>query len=155
MQAQNIDRLFTNLTFEKTATEIVSAANTKISQINAKIEERVGRISTLREENRITDAVLVDVLNQMREAANKGREVHVYNSTVASSSGRTEEVAVGAGLINNLLTEQDFITAEKQQVERLNFIVRNLRDVTKYTPSGSPFVQKFTLSFDELRFLGF
>lgn len=152
MQVQSIDRMF-NFTFEKTADEIKTAATKKVKAIQDKIEERGIRIKKMREEHKITDAVLIDIQQQMR--ANERNMATVYNSTVQSNDGVGEmTVSVGAGVINFILTEADFISGEKAQVEHLDLMVRNLRDVTRRTASGTTYIELFKLSYDELKFLG-
>lgn len=153
MQVQSIDRMF-NFTFEKTAEEITAAATKKALAIRDKIEERGVRIKKMREEHKITDAVLIDIQQQMR--ANERNMAAVYNSTVQSNDGVGEmTVSVGAGVINFILTEADFISGEKTQVEHLDLMVRNLRDVTRRTANGTTYVELFKLTYDELKFLGF
>ena len=152
MQVQSIDRMF-NFTFEKSAEEITAAAIKKATAIRVKVEERVGRIKAMRDEHKITDAVLIDIQQQMR--ANERNMATIYNSTVPSRDGGEMTVSVGAGVINFILTEYDFISGEKAQVEHLDLMVRNLRDVTRRTASGSTYVELFKLSYDELKFLGF
>lgn len=153
MQVQSIDRMFL-FTFEKTSLEVIGAATNKVAQIAAKIDERAARIKRMREEHGVTDAVLIDIQNQMR--ANERSAVTMYNSTVQSNDGAGQvTVAVGAGVINFLLTEQDFISGEKAQVERLEVIINNLRPVTRYTANGTSYIEPVKLSYDELKFLGF
>ena len=154
MEVQNIDRMF-NLTFEKNADEIIIAATNKAIDIRRKIEERVVRIRKMREEHRITDAVLIDIQNQMRADKQRGMAA-VYNSSQALSDGTGEEmISVGAGVINFILTEQDFIGGEKAQVERLDLVTRNLKPITRRTANGVEYVELFKLSYEELKFLGF
>lgn len=155
MQVQSIDNMF-NFTFEKTADEIVAAAKKKTGEIRNKIEERGVRIQKMRMEHKVTDAVLIDIQNQMRAQAKRGVESMTYTSNTQTSAGSVqEEVTIGAGVINFLLTEQDHMDGEKAQVERLDTIVRNLRDVTAYTAGGTPYVVKPKLGYAELKYLGF
>ncbi len=153
MQVQNVDHMF-NFTFEKTADEIKEACGRKLLAIAAKIEERSMRIKKMRDEHKITDAILLDIQEQMRADAKRGLAAQ-YTSNKMSGGGTGEEVTVGAGVINFILTEQDFIGGEKAQAERLNLIVRNLRPISGITANGTTYVQPFKLSYDELKFLGF
>ena len=153
MQAQSISNMF-NFTFEKTADEILGAARIKRTTIVNKIVERSARIHKMREEHKVTDTVLLDIQNQMRAQAKRGIEAMSYTSNVSTNSG-SEEVTIGAGVINFLLTEQDYIDAEKASVEKLDVIVRNLKDVYAYTSTGAPYLTKFKMSYEELKFLGF
>jgi hypothetical protein len=155
MQAQNINHLFTRFTFQKTTSEIVTKAKTQISRLYAKIEERQQRVNTLRSTYQITDAAFADILTQMRENDRKNNHVQNYSTRTTDNQGVAKEIQIGAGVVNNLLTESDFITAERQQIERLTFIVNNLRDVQKTSSNGTSYVEPHVLSFEELEFLGF
>lgn len=156
MQVQNIDRLF-HFTFEKSADEIVAAAKKKSMELLDKVEKRSVRIQKMRAEHKVTDAVLIDIQHQMRAQQKRGEQDRMsYTSNAPTTAGGPEEeVTIGAGVINFLLTEQDHMDGEKAQVERLEMIVRNLRDVTAYTASGTPIVVKPKLSYEELKYLGF
>lgn len=155
MQVQRIDSMF-NFTFEKTSEEIVTASTKKAKDIRNKIEERGIRIKKMRDEHKVTDAVLLDIQNQMRAQQKRGVETMSYTSNAQSSGGGVqEEVTIGAGVINFLLTEQDHIDGEKSQVERLDTIIRNLRPVTGYAPDGSTYTVRPKLSYEELKYLGF
>lgn len=154
MQVQRIDNMF-NITFEKTAEEIKTFATKKSAAIQTKIEERQSRIKKMRAEHKITDVVLNDIMNQMRAAAHNALVAN-YSSTVKSDSDATEEtVTVGAGAVNFILTEQDFITGERAQVERLDLLVRNVKNVHRRTANGTEYVELFRLTHEELKFLGF
>lgn len=154
MQVQNISHYF-QFTFEKTTAEIVAAAQRKEREIRSKIEEREGRVGRIRSEYKITDAVLIDLLSQAR-AAQKRNDVALmnYSSSVKTQDddGAMTSVTVGAGVVNMLLTERDFIDGEKSQADRLSMIARNLRD---YTDERGIVRTAHRLSTDELRFLGF
>jgi hypothetical protein len=155
MQVQRIDNMF-NFTFEKTADEIITAAKKKVVDVRNKIEERGMRIQKMRAEHKVSDAVLIDIQNQMRAQEKRGVERMSYTSNAQTSAGGVqEEVTIGAGVINFLLTEQDHMDGEKGQVERLETIIRNLRDVTAYTAGGTPFIVKPKLGYEELKYLGF
>jgi len=157
MQVQRIDNMF-NFTFEKTADEIVTAAKKKKSvDIRNKIEERGVRIQKMRTKHKVTDAVLIDIQNQMRtqEKARQRNRMSYTSNAQTSTGGVQEEVTIGTGVINFLLTEQDHMDGEKSQVEWLETIIRNLRDVTGYTANGTPIVVKPKLGYEELKYLGF
>jgi hypothetical protein len=155
MIPKRIDHMF-NFTFEKTTAEIVTASTKKAMEIRNKIEERGLRIKKMRDEHKVTDAVLLDIQNQMRAQQKRGVESQSYTSNARSSGGGSqEEVTVGAGVINFLLTEQDYIDAEKAEVEKLDAINRNLKDITAYAPDGTAYIKKFTIGYDELKYLGF
>lgn len=146
-----------NFTFEKTSDEIIAASKKKVVDVRNKIEERGVRIKKMREEHKVTDAVLIDIQNQMRAQQKRGEQNQMsYTSNVqASAGGVQEEVTIGAGVINFLSTEQDHLDGEKVQVERLDTIIRNLRDVTGYTANGTSYVVRPKLNYEELKYLGF
>lgn len=155
MQVQRIDSMF-NFTFEKTSEEIVTAAKKKAGDIRNKIEERGVRIKKMRDEHKVTDAVLIDIQNQMRAQQKRGEERMSYTSNAQTSGGGVqEEVTIGAGVINFLLTEQDHMDGEKSQVERLDTMMRNLREVRRRTANGDSYVELFKVGYEELKYLGF
>lgn len=157
MHVQAITHLF-NFRYQKSSEDIRSACKTKIVAVRAKIEEREARIRRIREEYRITDAALVDILAQARQTRN-AQVMYRYTSKGAGPRSHAgagdidddEEVMIGAGVVNNLLTERDFIDGEREQVRKLELIVRNLRDL----PDDEGVVQGHPLTNEELEFLGF
>lgn len=153
MQVQNISHLF-SFTFEKSTTEIVAACKTKVSALKAKIEERETRVNRIRTEYEITDAVLIDLLSQARAATKQNNQLMNYssNAAVTNDSGAPSIVTVGAGVVNMLLTERDFIDGEKGQADKLSMIARNLRD---YVDDRGITRTAHRLGSDEIRFLGF
>ena len=86
MQVQRIDNLF-NFTFEKSAADIIDKAKAKALAIASKIEEREGRIRRAREEHKITDAVLLDIMVQSRDQMQRGAMAIAYSTTVRSDDG--------------------------------------------------------------------
>ncbi len=148
---QQIHNMF-NFSFEKPSADIVAAAKKKIDSIQAKIKEREHRVARVREEYKIDDKAFIELLTQARKAAGAGVMSYSVSNSVVGSSKMTEDViTVAAGVVNHLLTENDFIEGEKSQVEKLEVIVRNLADIAD--DNGKP--RGHRLSFDELRFLGF
>lgn len=170
MQAQRIDGMFHGLRFEKTAKEIVDKARAKVTALRGKIAERAERIKKLRAEYEIDDAALIELLTQARKAAQRREDRATFsysNSTVGASGGDKgpQERTIGAGAVNFLLTESDFLEAEKEQVKRLELIAGNLRDLPDRTlhampPGGGGSTDTrpaatFQLTFEELEYLGF
>jgi hypothetical protein len=159
MQVQQIGNMF-RYEYQKTAVELVTAMTTKVTSIKAKVEERIARIAKVRTEYRITDAALLDVMKQARQAQKAGAMIMNYSTSSTGSTGMTdgsggEQITVGAGIVNFLLTEQDFIEGEQAQVERLELVMRNLKDPVAYTRDGQPYTQLVSISHDEAKFLGF
>lgn len=155
MQAQRIDNML-NFPFQKSAEEIRGQAAIKVYDIEAKIEERIKRVKKTREDYGITDAVLNDIMIQMREQEKRGHAAQMYTSKTLSDDQNTErEVSVGAGVINMLLTENDYIEVEKSHVAKLKTIMRNLQNIKKVTSNGVEYNEPLSLSYAELTFLGF
>ena len=152
MQVQNISHLF-SFTFEKSTTEIVEACQKKERDLRAKMEEREARVTRIRSEYKITDAVLIDLLSQARAASKRNDALMNYssNAAVSNDTGVPQTVTVGAGVVNMLLTERDFIDGEKAQADKLSVIARNLRD---YTDERGIVRTAHRLGYDEIRFLG-
>ncbi len=150
MRAERIDSMF-NYRFEKSSAEIIDKGNLKVNQIKAKMEERAKRIREVRSEYKITEAVLVDLLQQARAAGGSQRMSFSTNARDARGGLTEETITVGAGVVNMILTEQDFIDAERASIERLSLVVRNLKDL----PDQTGAVRGHGMSFDELKFLGF
>ncbi len=153
MQVQNISHYF-QFQFEKTTSEIVASCLRKESEIRAKVEEREGRVRKVRAEYKITDSVLIDLLSQARAASKRNDAMLSNYSSRAVDEGGDEPhvVTVGAGVVNMLLTERDFIDGERAQADRLSIVARNLRD---FVDERGIKRESHRLSFDELRFLGF
>jgi hypothetical protein len=157
MQVTNLDNSFRNLTYYKTAAEIKEAALSKIDKLNAKIENRLKRVTGLRKEYGIDDAALVQLLQAARKQQNASMSYTYSTSNAAVGGGsKMEERTIGAGVVNNLMTENDFIESEKDQVEALSLIVRNLKPILKHSANGQELPDGgFVLNTDELRYLGF
>jgi hypothetical protein len=155
MQVQRLDGMF-NFTYEKSSAEIVDRAKVKAAQLRAKIEEREVRIRRVREEYKITDAVLIDILAKARAAAKRGENMISYSNSLPPQDGdQPEEVTIGAGVVNLLLTEGDHIEGEKANVDKLDMIVRNLKDKREFAPDGKEYAAGYQLSSTELKYLGF
>jgi hypothetical protein len=155
MHVQRIDNIF-NFNYVKTAAEIVQRAKEKAAQLRAKIEEREARIRRVREEYKITDTVLLDIMNKARAASKRGENMISYSNTVQPPEGGSqEEITIGAGIVELLFTEEDHIAGERVNVEKLDMIVRNLKDKRRFAPDGKEYTEGHELTTPELRFLGF
>lgn len=153
MHAKMIDHLF-RFTYQKSAAEIIEKMRTKIDKVKDKIEERQRRLADLRREHAIDDAALIQLLTAARKNVNA--QSYSYTSNVSATSRGMEERTIGAGVVNNLLTENDFIESERDAVKRMEMIVRNLKPIPHYASSGTPLPeQEFELGQEELEYLGF
>jgi hypothetical protein len=159
MRAQTIEHMFSDITFRKTAPEILDKVKTKMEALQAKIEQRQKRLVDLRREHDIDDGSLIQLLQAARKAQNQGAATFTYSKMSNASVGdgsQMEERTIGAGVVNNLLTESDFIEAEREQIAMLDLIRRNLRPVLEFASDGVGLPDRgFQLSRDELKYLGF
>lgn len=148
MQAQRIDHLFSGFTFMKSSNEIITAANNKIAHLQGKIEKRETSLKKLKSDHGVDDATMTNILLAMRQQA--GAQSYTVNKM---NNGRVtdEQVTVSAGVINNILTEQDGILADKASLEKLQVIARNLKDL----PDKDGKFYGHQLDYNELVYLGF
>lgn len=154
-------RLFNQFRYEKTAGEIKVQAEKKVSALAAKIKEREGRIADLRATHDIDETAMVRLLNQARQdAQNDHRTAFTYlasNGPPGPQAASRPERTIGAGVVSHLLEELDLIEAERAAIERLEAVMRNLRPLKRHTTSNGTRYDEdaFSLSYDELQFLGF
>lgn len=155
MQPRGTGHMF-QWSIEKTADEIKQKASAKIDFLKKKIEERQGRVDRLREEYQIDDKAFIQLLQAARKQAGAERFSYTHNSVTPAGQNQMEEKTIGAGVVNNLLTESDFIESERSDVRRLSTIVRNLRPLPRVTTTGATYEENtFGVSHEELEFLGF
>lgn len=162
MHAQTIEHILHNVTYKKTIDEIKEKVSAKITEVKAKIETRIGRVEALRKEHEIDDKALIQLLTEAREQQNgRSAEKMSYSYSVSNTNGPSgekamEERVIGAGVVNHLLTENDFIQAEKSAVARLELLNRNIRPYTEHDHNGVPYtVNEFSVSEADLKYLGF
>lgn len=159
MQAINIIHMFGGLSFEKTATEIASKMKEKVGKLRAKVEERQKRIADLRKAHDIDDSDLIQLLQQARKQANSSASQYSYSKSANMGGGKTvmEERSIGAGVVNHLLTESDYIDSEKDQADRLELMASNLRPIPRFATGNGASIppEDFALTYDELKYLGF
>jgi len=153
MQAEvQTSRMFNGFSYTKTTKQIVDAMQKRIVELRQKIKDREERLVALRTTHDITDAMLVDLFRQARNAAKVGHEALAYSTVRAVGSTMKTETSIGAGVVNNLLTEGDFIEAERKDADRLELIARNLGPVVD---SNGKEIDKHQLDLAEIKYLGF
>ncbi len=147
--------MFGNFCYEKSIDEIKEKMAEKIAFLKTKIEERLRRIVRLREEFGISDSEMIDLLTQYGNELVSNRVVNTSISYTTKASNGDQKI-IGAGVVQNLMTEKSLIETEKDSVEKMERISRNLRPVRHITPDGAEWFQtSFRLSEDELEYLGF
>lgn len=158
MRADKIDSMF-RFYYEKSSVEIKAQMQIKISQLTAKIAEREKRIQDARTANGITDEVLIKLYELARKQAKMESDNNIMSYSVSNSvrkpeGGMTEEtLTIGAGVVNMLLTEGDFLESERSSVTRLQLIIRNLQDLPSDKPPHG--LKGHELTEQELNWLGF
>lgn len=149
--ARSMSHMFGRFQFEKTIDEIKAAMLTKIEFLTAKISERKARIAAIRREFDISDEALIQVLSQ---AVDAGKASSNMSYTLPTTDGSTK--LIGAGVVQNILTENHHIEQEKEICDKMRSILRNLRPVVHHTSDGGSWKQtSWTLTDDEIEFLGF
>lgn len=152
MKPQSINGIL-NFAYEKTTLEIKFKIEEKLKLLRRKVEEREERVARVRAEYKVTDEQIIDMLARARSQAQN--IISNISYTITSDDG-AETVTVGAGVINALLTERDFIESEHAQITKLELIDRNLRDRVYYSDDGVKHERVYhTLTQAELDYLGF
>lgn len=143
----DIHHLFNGLVFSATPDKILPAVERKIAELTSKITERKGRIAKIREEHEITDGDLILLLQIVARQSTEAFYTLVSNVHRAplGQEARSQEVerVIPAGIVKNLMAEQEMIDSETELCRRLGIVRRNL-------PEG----KDQTLSFYDLEFLG-
>lgn len=148
-----------HLSYRKTAKEIVGAAISKVASLKSKIEERKLRIEAIRKEFDIDDKALIELLTAARKQSQAmsfsySTSTSMSNATVGNK-GRMEEKQIAAGVVNNLMTEQDTIEGEKDQVKKLELVIRNLQEFPNYQNGVELPTTGFPMTEEDLEYLGF
>lgn len=159
-----VEQMF-HTNFEKPVAEVKAKVIAKVEKIKQKIEERIVRVKNLRAEHGIDDAALIELLTQARNAAKRNNAAMQYsytsNAPVGASANGTMSVekTIGAGVVNHLMTENDFIESERDEVKRLELYARNVTETRNWDarrlPGELPPVVGVHLSYDELEYLGY
>jgi len=156
MMAQEIDEMF-SFKYEKTAKEIRDKSKEKIDTLTAKIKEREGRVTRIREQHKITDADMAELYEQRSRQGIQSIAYKFSNSAMRSSPERMEERTIEANVVNGIFTERDAIAADTSNIKKLNMIIRNLRPLARTTTETAESYTEdaFVLTDAELEFLGF
>lgn len=142
MKGIEIEAMFNGLVFQRMGEEIRTKAAARIEAIKAKIEDRRARVMRICKENEISDADMVELLQQALHAANQRMQMQFY--TIKSGGGLLEDRSIAVGVVNNIAAEKEAIADEQDQLARLGLIVRNIEGQSMHK-----------LSFKELDYLGF
>jgi ABC-type multidrug transport system fused ATPase/permease subunit len=138
-------RLFGQVKFTKKGSEIRTATKRKLGVLRTKLVERAKRIKVIRAQYKIDDAAFAELALKYAQIQQQRMYSSVSNVTVTTKAGdEFREIAVPAGVLMNIMSEREMAENEKQQIERLETMCRNI------APGG-----QHELSFFELDYLGF
>lgn len=158
-----------HFSYQKTTDEILEKVGTKAEAVKAKIAEREQRIRDLRKAHDISDQDLIQIFSQAAQATREGQSRMSYSissnsvGTVAahpgsgSSGAATEERLIGAGVVQNFLSESNLIETEKADLKKLESIKRNLRPLIHHSSdTGAGYVESYvSMTEEDLEYLGF
>lgn len=147
------DTLFSSVRYRtKTSPELREAMQKKVNELRGYISDRDQRIRKIREEFQIDAERLAQLLLQFQK-----NNTGFVSYNAQGSDGRS--VVVPAGVIANLIQEQQMIDSEREQIRKLELILRNLRDTEPYAEPRTGEVRTrpclHQLTDNELEFLGF
>lgn len=149
-----------HFSYQKTSGEIFEKVQVKAEAVKSKIAEREQRIRDLRKAHDISDQDLIQIYAQAAQAAREGQHRNTYSistNAVAASGSEPEERIIGAGVVQNFLSESGLIETEKEDLKKLESIKRNLRPLVQFsTDTGAQYTDDFfTLNEEDLEYLGF
>lgn len=136
----------------KTTAELRESMERKLGALRGLIEEREQRVRKIRDEYEI-DAERLAVLI-LRYQDNRDQDFVSYER-----QGSTDKALVPAGVIASLVRERQMIDSEREQIVKIELILRNIREEELYyEPRSGETKRRLTLhhlSDDELEYLGF
>lgn len=159
-QFRHVDAMFRGVSYNKfTSIQVRAAMTEKALQLQAKIEERRGRVAALMEAHHIDGSMLSDVLGQYMKDRQAGQVRMSYsNRTHSGASGPPPAgVSIPAGVIANLVTEKELIESESAEAARLTMITQHLYDVEPAVGTDGKLYDRavvHTLTDDEIEYLG-
>ena len=159
--------MFTGVNYRKFPTSTIRRQmESKVKAVEAKIQERGERLARIYKENDITPDRLGDILVQYHQDQNRGQSRNSYAISAGPTVGggdpsnptEAKETLVPAGVIANIVTEKQLVAQEKDEVRKMNTILRNLND-TEYAvhPQNGDTISRaavHTLTDDEIEYLG-
>lgn len=146
---QNIHHLFSDVRYRaKTSAELREAMQRKRTELQERVAARRTRIQAMRDEYAIDAERLALLVMRYREKS----------GSISYEPAQGQHV-VPAGVVANLVKEQQMIDSELSQMGKLDLVLRNLRDEEWYThPRTGEVLQRqaiHELDDFELEYLGF
>jgi hypothetical protein len=148
-RVEHTDELFQGVLYKtKTSPELREAMTKKVEELQKNMQSREDRIRKIREEYSIDAERLATLVMRFKD-----------NKNNFTSYEQQDGPIVPAGVIANLIQERSMIDSELKQTQKLNLVLRNLRDEELYTHPRTGEVCKrqalHELDDDELEYLGF
>jgi len=136
---------FYNITFFKSGKDIAEKAKTVVSYLQAKIEERNGRILKIKKETGLNDVDWTAALMASAQRHNHGLSIANNVRTLGDDNGGpTITVGLTSGQAYNVREELNHIEREKKEITTLEILARNINVNDSHK-----------LTFAELEYLGF
>lgn len=136
----------------KTTAELREAMTRKVVEIEGNITEREARLERPREDFQIDAERLAQLVIRYQRDDNS-------NFTSYNNQGDPQGRVVPAGVIANIIHEREMIDSERDQIRKMELILRNIRETEPYVEPRSgehrtrPCIHQLT--DDELEYLGF
>lgn len=127
----HVPSVLSGVTFKKDGQLLADKMESKVTGLVGKVAERKARVRKLRDENGITDLMLIELY---RIAAKRGAESGSYaisNARVlvdrdGNEHREVEEKYVPASVVSALQAEEENIENENAQIARLHMLLRNI-----------------------------
>ncbi|MCB9755412.1 MAG: hypothetical protein H6713_36190 [Myxococcales bacterium] len=150
---ENTTTMFRSVVYNiKTTPELRGAMERKLEELTGLIEAREGRVKRLREEYEIDAEQLAQLVIKFQ---NDDSGFVSYNQ----QGGGPREKLVPAGVIANIIREREMVDSERNQIRKLNLILRNIKDEEFFTHprTGELGTRRclHELTDSELEYLGF
>jgi hypothetical protein len=136
----------------KTSPELRAAFTRKLTEVRALTQGREDRILRLRDEYHIDAERLAQLIMQFNRDSNGFTSYNAQGSTPNAP-------LIPAGVIANIIHEHEMIDSEREQLRKIELILRNLSDSEFYNnpQTGEQHTRPclHQLTDDELEYLGF
>ena len=147
----HVEELFSDVCYnKKNSIELRGAMTRKVDEIKALSQTREGRIVKLREDYEIDAELLSRLVMQFH------RDKQTNSINYNQQPGK---IIIPAGVIANIIREQEMIDSEREQLSKLALVLRNLRDTEFYFAEDTGEHRErlciHQLSDHELEYLGF
>ena len=138
----------------KSSEELRESMTRKIAELRDRIAQREARLLRLREEYQLSPERLAELVMRYQHEGDRSS----YTS-YQSQGGEGDQPLVPAGVIANITRERAMIDSEREQIQKLELILRNLKETEPYyhpeTGEHGTRACIHTLEDEELEYLGY